>query len=181
MFIANSFFLLFLFIIAFFLHISNAFVNSICIPASLLTKRTLGLTTRIFSSTMAETFKEHGVVPDVIDKAPPAIAKVTYPGNLTIKTGQVLTPTEVKSQPTVIWDADSASFYTLAMTGNIKIFFLSRERFYFNGFIPVYRSRCAKPCGSDFWRMAPLARRKHSWIRCLERRGSHRIRRIGTS
>jgi phosphatidylethanolamine-binding protein len=30
--------------------------------------------------------------------------------------GNVLTPTQVKDQPTVQWDAEASSFYTLCMT-----------------------------------------------------------------
>lgn len=72
---------------------------------------------------MTEALKTHEVIPDVIDTVPPAIVKVSYPSGVTVDIGKELTPTQVKDQPTVDWDADSASFYTLCMTGIMYIIF----------------------------------------------------------
>ncbi|XP_012266003.2 protein D2-like isoform X2 [Athalia rosae] len=83
---------------------------------SLLSARTLKHTPRIFSSTMTEALKQHGVIPDVVDKIPASLVDVTYPGNLSVKIGQEFTPTQVKDQPAVKWNADPATFYTLAMS-----------------------------------------------------------------
>ncbi|XP_046750047.1 protein D2-like isoform X2 [Diprion similis] len=80
---------------------------------SLLAKRTFSYTPRVLSSTMTEALKQHGVVPDVIDKVPASIAKVSFPGNVSVDVGKVLTPTLVKDQPTVTWDAEPSTFYTL--------------------------------------------------------------------
>lgn len=66
---------------------------------------------------MAQALKTHGVVPDVIDKVPASVLSVTYPNNLGVEIGKVLTPTLVKDQPTVQWDAEANAFYTLCMTG----------------------------------------------------------------
>lgn len=56
-----------------------------------------------------------GVVPDVIDTVPPGVIKVKY-GDLEVSMGNVLTPTQVKDLPSVTYDADANSLYTLCMT-----------------------------------------------------------------
>ncbi|XP_035740697.1 protein D2-like isoform X2 [Vespa mandarinia] len=65
---------------------------------------------------MAGELQKHEVVPDVIDKVPTAVLDVAYPNNLVVEIGKVLTPTQVKNQPTVKWTADADTFYTLCMT-----------------------------------------------------------------
>lgn len=69
-----------------------------------------------FFTTMTEALKTHEVIPDVIDTVPPALIKVSYPCGVSVDIGKELTPTQVKDQPTVDWDADASSFYTLCMT-----------------------------------------------------------------
>ena len=71
--------------------------------------------TRLLSS-MAQALQTHGVVPDVIDKVPPSVLSVTYPNNIIVEIGKVLTPTQVKDPPTVTWTAESNVLYTLCMT-----------------------------------------------------------------
>ncbi|XP_047366418.1 protein D2-like isoform X1 [Vespa velutina] len=71
--------------------------------------------TRLLSS-MAGELQKHEVVPDVIDKVPTAVLDVAYPNNLVVEIGKVLTPTQVKDQPTIKWTADASTFYTLCMT-----------------------------------------------------------------
>lgn len=87
-------------------------------------------------------FTKHEIVPDVIPVAPAKVAKVDYVSggdypiflinrieslivNLILSSprllvstslGNVLTPTQVKDQPTVEWDAEDGGFYTLCMT-----------------------------------------------------------------
>lgn len=70
-----------------------------------------------FLSTMAHDFKAHEIIPDVIDKCPTKILDVTYPNNIKIEIGKVLTPTQVKDKPEIKYDAEGDSFYTLCMTG----------------------------------------------------------------
>ncbi|XP_011352257.1 protein D2 isoform X3 [Ooceraea biroi] len=65
---------------------------------------------------MAQALETHGVVPDVIEKAPSALLNVSYPNNIKVEIGKVLTPTLVKDQPTVQWDAEANALYTLCMT-----------------------------------------------------------------
>ncbi|XP_049878999.1 protein D2-like isoform X2 [Pectinophora gossypiella] len=67
-------------------------------------------------STVAKSFETHGVVPDVIPKAPVALATVRYPSGAEVKEGNELTPTAVKDIPTVIWEASPSDLYTLVMT-----------------------------------------------------------------
>ncbi|XP_076295059.1 protein D2 [Lasioglossum baleicum] len=69
-----------------------------------------------FASSMAESLTSHGVVPDVINKDPGKILSVAYPNQISVEIGKVLTPTQVKSPPTVNWDADANAYYTLCMT-----------------------------------------------------------------
>jgi phosphatidylethanolamine-binding protein (PEBP) family uncharacterized protein len=59
--------------------------------------------------------EKHGVVPDVIDKAPDAKIEVTY-GSHSVDDGNELTPTDVKDPPTLKWAADDDSYYLLCLT-----------------------------------------------------------------
>ncbi|XP_018333229.1 phosphatidylethanolamine-binding protein homolog F40A3.3-like [Agrilus planipennis] len=61
-------------------------------------------------------FEKHGIVPDVIDKAPPKVLDVSYPNNISVAEGNVLTPTQVKDQPTVTWQASCDDYYLLCMS-----------------------------------------------------------------
>ncbi|XP_011182666.1 protein D3 [Zeugodacus cucurbitae] len=63
-----------------------------------------------------QIFEQHEVVSDVVPYAPNRFLKVTYPNNLEVKAGIELTPTQVKSQPLVEWEADPDTFYALIMT-----------------------------------------------------------------
>lgn len=67
-------------------------------------------------SSVAKSFEAHQVVPDVIPKAPAALATVKYPSGVEVNEGNVLTPTQVKDQPTISWNGASDQFYTVAMT-----------------------------------------------------------------
>uniref|UniRef100_A0A2H1W3R8 SFRICE_008466 n=1 Tax=Spodoptera frugiperda TaxID=7108 RepID=A0A2H1W3R8_SPOFR len=60
-------------------------------------------------------FKEHCVVPDVINIPPSELLTVKYPNGSTVTTGKELTPTQVKDQPVVQWAAKDEEYYTLAM------------------------------------------------------------------
>ncbi|KAK7864799.1 hypothetical protein R5R35_012287 [Gryllus longicercus] len=70
---------------------------------------------RLFSS-LRLNMDTHGVVPDVIDKAPEEVAKVSYPSGVNVDKGNELTPTQVKDIPTVTWTAQDDALYTLCMT-----------------------------------------------------------------
>ncbi|CAH1404411.1 unnamed protein product [Nezara viridula] len=59
--------------------------------------------------------EKHQVVPDVLPIAPASILSVQYPDH-NVDLGNELTPTIVKDEPTVTWDADANAFYTLCMT-----------------------------------------------------------------
>jgi len=67
-------------------------------------------------SVIAEKFKEFEVVPDILNVAPTKLLEVTYPSGVTVNLGNELTPTEVKDKPTLKWDHDDNSFYTLIMS-----------------------------------------------------------------
>lgn len=87
-------------------------------------------------------FAKHEIVPDVVPVAPKNIATVSYISggkqlsnllcviflvkydnafalcelSVSSSLGNVLTPTQVKDQPNVEWDAAEGAFYTLCMT-----------------------------------------------------------------
>lgn len=62
-------------------------------------------------------FLSDKIVPGVIDEAPGKLAKVSYLSGVSVN-GIELTPTQVKDEPKVEWEAEAGSFYTLLMTGN---------------------------------------------------------------
>ncbi|KAH8381956.1 hypothetical protein KR009_001136 [Drosophila setifemur] len=64
----------------------------------------------------AECFSKHKVVPDVLKNCPANLLKVTYPNGQSVSMGMELTPTQVKDQPKVEWDADPDALYTLILT-----------------------------------------------------------------
>ncbi|XP_018324117.1 phosphatidylethanolamine-binding protein homolog F40A3.3-like [Agrilus planipennis] len=61
-------------------------------------------------------FEKHDVVPDVVDKAPAKVLEITYPTGAKVQGGNILTPTQVKDQPSVKWQADKNEYYLLCMT-----------------------------------------------------------------
>ncbi|ESO93146.1 hypothetical protein LOTGIDRAFT_119949 [Lottia gigantea] len=65
--------------------------------------------------TNMECFSHDRICPDVIDSDPLAILGITYENDLKIKPGKVVTPTQVQNEPTLIYDADPSSYYTLIM------------------------------------------------------------------
>lgn len=68
------------------------------------------------SSAVMDNFKSLEVVPDVIDSLPKEPAEVSYPSGVKVEFGNELTPTKVKDIPTVKWNAESDTYYTLCMT-----------------------------------------------------------------
>lgn len=68
------------------------------------------------STNVMEKFSALEVVPDVVDTIPKEKAEISYPSGVKVDLGNELTPTQVKDIPTVKWNADADSFYTLAMT-----------------------------------------------------------------
>ncbi|KAF6217238.1 hypothetical protein GE061_001592 [Apolygus lucorum] len=60
--------------------------------------------------------EKHLVVPDVIQKAPEKVVKVSYKSGVIADLGNEVTPTQVKDEPTVEWEADPSKFYLLCMT-----------------------------------------------------------------
>ncbi|XP_055903480.1 protein D3-like [Eupeodes corollae] len=60
--------------------------------------------------------QEAGIVPDVIDIAPNKTVQVTYPSGVVVDQGNELTPTQVKDQPSLHWEADENALYTVLMT-----------------------------------------------------------------
>lgn len=63
-----------------------------------------------------EAFKKHGIVPDVISKAPEQVIEVKF-GGLEVKLGNTLTPTQVQNPPDHLkWQAEAGALYTLVLT-----------------------------------------------------------------
>ncbi|XP_014291689.1 protein D3 [Halyomorpha halys] len=67
------------------------------------------------SDSRLSAMEKHQVVPDVLPTVPSSVLSVNYPDHK-VDLGNELTPTIVKDEPTVTWDADPNSFYTLCMT-----------------------------------------------------------------
>uniref|UniRef100_A0AC35TVD0 COesterase domain-containing protein n=1 Tax=Rhabditophanes sp. KR3021 TaxID=114890 RepID=A0AC35TVD0_9BILA len=64
----------------------------------------------------SEAFKKEHIVPDVVSVAPENVVKVSFGGGLVASLGNILTPTQVQKQPSIHFDADKKSLYTLIMT-----------------------------------------------------------------
>ncbi|GAB6024933.1 hypothetical protein CHUAL_010036 [Chamberlinius hualienensis] len=60
--------------------------------------------------------EDAGIVPFLIPVAPKDTIKVVYPGNVMVRDGDELTPTQVRDKPLVEFTGDSNKFYTLIMT-----------------------------------------------------------------
>ncbi|XP_037814421.1 protein D3-like isoform X2 [Lucilia sericata] len=67
-------------------------------------------------SEVEQVFKDNEIIPDVLQEAPKEFLKVSYDGGLEVNKGNELTPTQVKQQPKVEWEAKCADYYTLIMT-----------------------------------------------------------------
>lgn len=81
-----------------------------------LNNSNLNISTRNFAKmAQLKSFQEHEIVPDVIDVAPTELVTVKY-GQLEVKEGGVLTPTQVQNKPQLEWKADANAFYTVCMT-----------------------------------------------------------------
>ncbi|EDW11373.2 protein D3 [Drosophila mojavensis] len=72
---------------------------------------------RSFSfKSVTSLMEENCIVPDVISKAPKSVVSLEYDGGICVQPGVVLTPTQVKCEPRVKWEADPSKLYTLCMT-----------------------------------------------------------------
>ncbi|XP_061394522.1 protein D3-like [Musca vetustissima] len=67
-------------------------------------------------SELTKLMRNLEIIPDVLDEAPMYLLKVTYSGGISADRGVELTPTQVKDQPNVEWEADSDdTYYALVM------------------------------------------------------------------
>lgn len=62
-----------------------------------------------------KAFLEHEVSPNLIPISPKNLATVTYSNGAIVIPGEELTPTQVKDIPTVLWEYDKDTLYTLIM------------------------------------------------------------------
>lgn len=67
------------------------------------------------SELIGRVMEEHGVVPDVLDKAPAAPLSVKF-DKVQADFGNILTPTQVQHEPIVSWSCDPKKYYVLCMT-----------------------------------------------------------------
>lgn len=66
-------------------------------------------------------FLEAKISPDVLETVPDLkFLKISYPSGVSVDLGNLLTPTQVKDQPKVEWEAEEGAFYTLLMTGELN-------------------------------------------------------------
>lgn len=82
----------------------------------MLVGKTILITSKRWSSKIVSRLNKHKVVPDVIDKPPNEIIRVTYPCGVRAELGNVLKPVQVKDEPHVRWKICPHQFYTLCMT-----------------------------------------------------------------
>ena len=69
------------------------------------------------SELVQKRLREDEIIPDVLQKLPDVdLLKVSFSKDLRVDLGNILTPTQVKEQPKVEYDADPNEFYTLLMT-----------------------------------------------------------------
>ncbi|CAO1419095.1 unnamed protein product [Diamesa tonsa] len=87
-----------------------------CIALISLISYVKGETSNIMSVQVREQFEKESVVPDILDDYPVSVLNVSYTSGVKADLGNVLTPTQVKDQPTIQWEAKENSFYTLLMT-----------------------------------------------------------------
>lgn len=82
----------------------------------MLVRKTLQFVQQRYASKVASKLQKHKIVPDVIDKAPNEIIRVTFPCGVSAELGNILKPVQVKDEPNVRWKVCSHSLYTLCMT-----------------------------------------------------------------
>lgn len=82
----------------------------------MLVKKTVLYISRRCASKISERLQEHKIVPDVIDKPPNEVIRVTYPCGVYAELGNILKPVQVKDEPHVRWQVCPHRFYTLCMT-----------------------------------------------------------------
>lgn len=76
---------------------------------------------KIKKMSIVEKFTDDEIFPYILDTVEDLKeAKVSYPSGLQA-TGVELTPTNVKDEPAVDWDAEEGSFYTLLLTGELDL------------------------------------------------------------
>ncbi|KAK4879919.1 hypothetical protein RN001_008065 [Aquatica leii] len=68
-----------------------------------------------FYGLITEAMIKQGVVPDVIDCPPEERAEINYDNGVTVRDGNILTPTQVKRAPIVKWTTVCGCFYTVCM------------------------------------------------------------------
>ena len=99
---------------------SSAICNRILFSLSRITNSPLKFSSLSMSTTVGnqvvEAFKKHEIVPDVIPKAPEKLVKVVFDSGVEASLGNILTPTQVKNQPKVNWEAENEQLYTLIKT-----------------------------------------------------------------
>lgn len=72
------------------------------------------------SKEVKNKFRDEEIAPDVVEDLPELNnLKVSYPADINVRLGNILTPTQVKEEPKVEWDAEEGAFYTLLMTGKV--------------------------------------------------------------
>ncbi|PSN44467.1 OV-16 antigen [Blattella germanica] len=75
----------------------------------------LALAACLTSQSAGKVMEEHEIIPDIIDVGPTQLLEVSY-GNISLKISNELTPTQVKNQPTIHFNAEPDSYYLLVMT-----------------------------------------------------------------
>jgi phosphatidylethanolamine-binding protein len=72
--------------------------------------------------TVKQSFEDEEIVPDVLKSVDDIQKlKISYLSGVKVDMGNILTPTQVKNQPIVEWEAEEGALYTLLMTGEMNM------------------------------------------------------------
>ncbi|XP_066154052.1 uncharacterized protein [Euwallacea fornicatus] len=61
------------------------------------------------------SMKRDNIFPDLVDRCPDKLAEVAFPSGGQVDLGKSLTPSQALQPPSIYWEADKRSFYTLCM------------------------------------------------------------------
>nr|AEE61444.1 unknown [Dendroctonus ponderosae] len=62
-----------------------------------------------------QAMKSDKIAPDVVDRCPEKLAEVAFPSGGQVDLGKELTPSQTLTPPSIYWEADKKSLYTLCM------------------------------------------------------------------
>ncbi|GAV05934.1 hypothetical protein RvY_15986 [Ramazzottius varieornatus] len=90
--------------------------HSACVNlASLFFARQASADRKVSGEMEQSKFKDHLIVPDILEEAPQEICDVKFSASVHAMLGNELRPEDVKEPPSVKWPAEKGAFYTLVI------------------------------------------------------------------